>query len=394
MMENSSIHSTNSSEAEMSLPVYGVYTWCLIFVSTIIFTFGFLGNLLVIIVVVKNAPMRTITNLFIVNLAIGDLLVILICLPPTMINDITGSWWFGALMCKIMPYTQYISVCVSVMTLTSISYERYYAIVYPLKFQATKFRAKLIICVVWTIAIFINIPLPMVISIQHEEDISYCFPTWSPIYQRLFDSFNLLILYILPMILIFYTYSRVFKVLWRIDKSIMWEQPEADCSRSTNKLDASCVTMASGSAAAKSKMRSQLNARRKAAKMLISVAMLFAICYLPIHVLNILRPNLPRYIGNGIILRQLFSDQIIIVIFHISHLLVYLNSSVNPLIYNLMSDNFRREFRAILFCCGGKKSTNLLQAQLKPVTNTNRRAVTNQIDERSDSHQMKQLLKH
>lgn len=48
-------------------------------------------------------------------------------------------------------------------------------------------------------------------------------------------------------------------------------------------------TMASGSSAAMSKMKNQLIARRKAAKMLISVAVLFAICYLPIHILNITR---------------------------------------------------------------------------------------------------------
>jgi hypothetical protein len=58
------------------------------------------------------------------------------------------------------------------MTLTSISYERYYAIVYPLKFQATKFRAKLIICIVWTIAILINVPLPIVVSMGQEENIN------------------------------------------------------------------------------------------------------------------------------------------------------------------------------------------------------------------------------
>ncbi len=58
-------------------------------ISITIFFVGIIGNLLVIIVVAKNAHMRTITNIFIVNLAIGDFLVILICLPPTMINDIT-----------------------------------------------------------------------------------------------------------------------------------------------------------------------------------------------------------------------------------------------------------------------------------------------------------------
>jgi hypothetical protein len=49
------------------------------------------------------------------------------------------------------------------MTLASISYERYYAIVYPLKFQATKFRAKLFLIVIWLLSIIINIPHPIVI---------------------------------------------------------------------------------------------------------------------------------------------------------------------------------------------------------------------------------------
>jgi hypocretin (orexin) receptor 2 len=87
---------------------FGFYDWCLIFTSLTIFSVGLIGNLLVIVVVIKNAQMRTITNLFIVNLAIGDFLVILICLPTTMINDITGNWWFGLTMCKIMLYVQVI----------------------------------------------------------------------------------------------------------------------------------------------------------------------------------------------------------------------------------------------------------------------------------------------
>jgi hypothetical protein len=83
-----------------------LFEWCLMFFALNIFLVGILGNLLVILVVVKNAHMRTITNIFIVNLAIGDFLVILICLPPTLITDVTGSWWFGETMCKVMPYVQ------------------------------------------------------------------------------------------------------------------------------------------------------------------------------------------------------------------------------------------------------------------------------------------------
>ena len=140
-----------------------VFECFLLIFAFVIFLIGIVGNSLVVIVVAKNAHMRTITNIFIVNLAIGDFLVILICLPPSILQDVTENWWFGEIMCKLIIFVQYISVCVSVMTLASISYERYYAIVYPLKFQATKFRAKLIICVIWALSTLINLPHPIVI---------------------------------------------------------------------------------------------------------------------------------------------------------------------------------------------------------------------------------------
>jgi hypothetical protein len=136
------------------------------------------------------------------------------------------------------------------------------------------------------------------------------------------------------MILIFYTYTGVVKVLWKWDKNIAWDENSAklmepgttsdtrladekiylesipnstysfkdtnNCNNnqrqeaqniSSSKFEISPAgyTMASGSSAAKSKMRDRLMARRKAAKMLICVAIMFAICYLPIHLLNILR---------------------------------------------------------------------------------------------------------
>lgn len=129
-----------------------------------IFMIGIVGNALVIIVVIKNAHMRTITNILIVNLAIGDFLVILICLPATVFQDVTQNWVFGEVMCKLVVFVQYISVCVSVMTLTVISYERFYAIVYPLKFQATMFRAKIILMAIWVLSVIINLPHPIVIK--------------------------------------------------------------------------------------------------------------------------------------------------------------------------------------------------------------------------------------
>ena len=106
------------------------------------------------------------------------------------------------------------------------------------------------------------------------------------------------------MVLISYTYTRIIKVLWKIDKSIAWDNNSADTKSKLlenngnnrkaseeviNKSKQVTYTTASGSSVAKNKMMNQLTARRKAAKMLISVAAMFAVCYFPIHVLNIVR---------------------------------------------------------------------------------------------------------
>lgn len=50
--------------------------------------------------------MRTVTNYFIVNLSLADVLVTAICLPASLLVDITESWLFGHALCKVIPYLQ------------------------------------------------------------------------------------------------------------------------------------------------------------------------------------------------------------------------------------------------------------------------------------------------
>ena len=50
--------------------------------------------------------MQSVTNIFIVNLALADILVMLFCAPPSIIWDVTNTWIFGSLMCRIVIYIQ------------------------------------------------------------------------------------------------------------------------------------------------------------------------------------------------------------------------------------------------------------------------------------------------
>lgn len=91
------------------------YEWVLIGTHAIVFVIGLIGNALVCIAVYRNHSMRTVTNYFIVNLAVADFMVILICLPPTVLWDVTETWFFGTAMCRIVLYFQ---VGIAVICLT------------------------------------------------------------------------------------------------------------------------------------------------------------------------------------------------------------------------------------------------------------------------------------
>lgn len=82
------------------------YEWVLIATHAMVFVIGLTGNALVCIAVYRNHSMRTVTNYFIVNLAVADFMVILICLPPTVLWDVSKTWFFGTAMCKIVLYFQ------------------------------------------------------------------------------------------------------------------------------------------------------------------------------------------------------------------------------------------------------------------------------------------------
>ena len=72
----------------------------------IIFIIAFVGNLLVILTLTCSRRMRTVTNTFLINLAISDLLLGIFCMPFTLYGSIARNFIFGSVMCKMIPYFQ------------------------------------------------------------------------------------------------------------------------------------------------------------------------------------------------------------------------------------------------------------------------------------------------
>ena len=71
-----------AAEFEKQLLTYRTpFTIVLIIIYTFAFVVGLIGNSMVIMVMVKHRHLRTVTNMFLVNLSVGDLLVVIVCMP-------------------------------------------------------------------------------------------------------------------------------------------------------------------------------------------------------------------------------------------------------------------------------------------------------------------------
>ena len=73
---------------------------------SIIFLLSVVGNTLVILTLIQNRRMRTVTNVFLLNLSISDLLLAVFCMPFTLVPTLLQDFIFGATMCVLIRYVQ------------------------------------------------------------------------------------------------------------------------------------------------------------------------------------------------------------------------------------------------------------------------------------------------
>ncbi|EEB19075.1 class A rhodopsin-like G-protein coupled receptor GPRoar4, putative [Pediculus humanus corporis] len=105
--------------------------------GTIIVT-AVLGNILVIISVIRHRKLRVITNYYVVSLAMADLLVALCAMTFNASVELTnGMWLFGYFMCDVYNSLDVYFSTASILHLCCISVDRYYAIVRPLQYPIT-----------------------------------------------------------------------------------------------------------------------------------------------------------------------------------------------------------------------------------------------------------------
>ncbi|KOB71780.1 Neuropeptide receptor A19, partial [Operophtera brumata] len=188
----------------------------------IVFLLALCGNGLVCFIVQTSPRMKTVTNYFIMNLAVGDILLTLFCVPFTFVSMLVLRYWpFGAVMCKVVNYSQAVSVLVSAYTLLAISIDRYMAIMHPLKPRLGKTAAKMVVAGVWLGALTTAAPIAVVSQLKRPTDwhqycqADVCLEQWERAEQSEQYTCALLALqFALPLSALVWTYARIAHVVW------------------------------------------------------------------------------------------------------------------------------------------------------------------------------------
>ncbi|XP_031828214.1 ecdysis triggering hormone receptor isoform X2 [Nomia melanderi] len=314
------IESENATTVLYMLPAY-IRTTSMV-VCIIVMVLGIIGNLMVPLVVFRAKDMRNSTNIFLVNLSVADLCVLLICTPTVLVEVNSGPqvWPLGEHMCKAVPFVELTVAHASVLTILAISFERYYAICEPLRagYVCTKARATFLCLLAWLAAALCTSPILLMVSYDMENNtdgtyIPTCSTEANDNWPIAFFLTTIIVFFVVPLLILV--------VLYTVIARHLMANPTISRGSSNNLL----------------------KYRKQVMLMLGTVVLCFFICLLPFKAFTlwILVVSTQTIVDLGI--ENYYS------LLYLCRVMLYLNSAINPILYNLMSTKFREGF---LRLCG------------------------------------------
>ncbi|XP_072030045.1 G-protein coupled receptor 54-like isoform X1 [Amphiura filiformis] len=318
---------------ECGHPPLTMHAYIVPVILALITLIGLVGNSIVVFVIFYQGQLKTVTNYYIVNLAITDLAFLIACAPFTAALYATKDWMFGRFMCKFVFYLQQMTAQTTCITLVLLAIDRYKIIMHPIEslYKRTEKRFCFVVLVIWISSGLLAAPLISVFDlkvelIECEHLLVYCTEQWEvwetkqfkfDFWHRSYVIYTALVIYVIPLLVISVCYSIILSHLWK------QELPTDD------------------SEAVLYQKRVVYRRRRTVTRMVLAVMFAFAICWFPIHVMNIwsrFDPCFYIYHDNSLVTAMM----------GVAHGLIYLNSSINPILYAILGGNFRHHLRQML----------------------------------------------
>ncbi|EZA51023.1 hypothetical protein DMN91_003159 [Ooceraea biroi] len=317
-------------------------------IYAVIFFTGVIGNIATCVVIARNKSMHTATNYYLFSLAVSDLLLLISGLPPEMYYIWSHfPYIFGEAFCIIQSFAAETSANATVLTITAFTVERYVAICHPfISHTMSKLsRAVKFVVAIWLLALCLAVPQAIQFGIIYDyaendtaiPDSARCSLQWTLI-EHAFE-ISTILFFVMPMSIITVLYVLIAIKLRR--SSLL--------TASVNKRHHVPGGLNQDS------NRSKTNAQRNVIRMLIAVVVAFFICWAPFHAQRLLAVYAQGRASEP-------EDALVLVyttLTYVSGVFYYLSTTVNPLLYNIMSNKFREAFKSMLpKNCVGKRSSH------------------------------------
>ena len=288
------------------------------------------GNLLVTVSITYFKQLHTPTNYLIASLAVSDFLLGLLVMSPSMIQCVESCWYFGDVFCKFYMSCDAMLCTASILNLSFISLDRYYAVCQPLLYRR-KISVNVVLLMIvlsWSISAVIGFGMIFLkLNLWGIEEFYYnhvaCEGGCVLLQSALSSTVSSLLSFYTPGIIMLGVYLKIFFVAQRQLHSIQ----KKSCMSSTRISNMS---------------------QNKATKTLAIIMGVFLSFWTPFFVCNIIDP----FIG--------YSTPP--ALFTILSWVGYLNSTVNPLIYAYFYSWFRKAFR--LFTSGNIFKSDISETAL------------------------------
>ncbi|XP_008527661.1 trace amine-associated receptor 1 [Equus asinus] len=281
------------------------------------------GNLIVIISISHFKQLHTPTNWLIHSMATVDFLLACLVMPYSMVRSVEHCWYFGEVFCKIHTSTDIMLSSASILHLSFISIDRYYAVCDPLRYKARigVLVIFMMISISWSIpALFAFGMIFLELNFKGVEELYYkhvhCMGHCAVFFSKTSGVLAFMISFYIPGFIMLCVYYRIYFIAKGHARSI----------NDANKNPQIGLEEKNGISRSK---------EGKAAKTLGIVMGVFLICWCPFFVCTVMDPFLNYAIPHSL------NDALI--------WFGYLNSTFNPMIYAFFYPWFRRALKMILF---------------------------------------------
>ncbi|EDO33165.1 predicted protein, partial [Nematostella vectensis] len=271
-----------------------------------------IGNLLVVLAVIRNPAMQTNVNFLLVNLAIADVVAAVFVLPRFTFRFILthprGN--AGDVLCKFVRDLSWVGGQASAFTLVAIAYERYFAILRPHRGLARTSKRKLNLIIVLSWIYGVALESPSIYSSKYNKDLRICDEKWGNVMVGRVYSVVLFIMdFVMPLAMMTVAYAGIVKHLWgRQSAGVLNAANLASC-----------------------------RFRKRVTLVLLAVTVSYTVCWLPLPLCYML------YHVTGPALVDYNSKT-----YNFAIMFVSLNACLDPILYSLQSKRFGRIIRRML----------------------------------------------